>query len=459
NPRSCWFFADDFVAYHARMTAPGTTPGSTAPSARTVHGEPRVAEMVELVRELSAQTDAQKMVADFGDRFRRMFTYEGFVALSRRDLPAPKFRITRNSGWEKTINPWKQRDQLPVLEGGILGELLYGDLPVLNNDFVPDPADPAYEHIKDFRAFQAVPHYHEGVGTNMAINFATQPGAFDPNKLPDQVLTHNLFGRTTNNMVLSQQLREAHAALDAELKVVGDIQRSLLPQKLPDIPHLDLAAHYATAKRAGGDYYDLFPRADGRWGILIADVSGHGTPAAVVMAVTHAVAHTYAGPDASTTCEPCAMLGYINDRLAGRYDVNTVMFVTAWYGVYDPKTKTLDYAAAGHPPPRVCRGGELRLLDRAGGLPLGISPNARYDTATFQLQPGDELVMFTDGIAEAFNPERQQYTEQRLDDLLCQSPAERPPADTLRAVLDDVEAFAAGVPNDDDQTLLAVRVR
>ncbi|MEM8738613.1 MAG: PP2C family protein-serine/threonine phosphatase [Planctomycetota bacterium] len=420
---------------------------------------PRVDEMVELVRELSSQTDPQKMVRDFGDRFQRMFPYEGFLALSRRDLAAPRYRITRHSGWEKNINPWKQRDQLPVLEGGILGELLYGDLPVLNNDFTPDPADPAYEYLKDYRSFQAVPHYHDGVGTNMAINFSNEPAAFDPEKLADQVLTHNLFGRTTNNMVLSQQLRAAHAALDAELQTVGDIQRSLLPQDLPEIAGVEIAAHYATARRAGGDYYDLFPRADGKWGILIADVSGHGTPAAVVMAVTHAVAHTYAGPDADEACAPCAMLSYINERLVGKYDVRTVMFVTAWYGVYDPATRKLDYATAGHPSPRLCRDGQLRHLDQAGGLPLGITAHPRYDTATFQLEPDDELVLFTDGIAEAFNLQRKQYGEPRLDELLCQSPRGRPPADTLRAILDDVEAFAQGVPNDDDQTLMAIRIR
>ncbi|MEO1237611.1 MAG: PP2C family protein-serine/threonine phosphatase, partial [Planctomycetota bacterium] len=313
---------------------------------------------------------------------------------------------------------------------------------------------------KTYRSFQAVPHYHDGVGTNMAINFATTPNAFDPDKLADQVLTHNLFGRTTNNMILSQQLRDAHAALDAELKVVGDIQRSLLPQTLPDVAGLELAAHYATARRAGGDYYDLFPREDGKWGILIADVSGHGTPAAVVMAVTHAVAHTYAGPDADETCAPCAMLGYINDRLVGRYDANTVMFVTAWYGVYDPATRTLDYAAAGHPPPRVCRDGQLLQLDQAGGLPLGITPHPRYDTARFQLQPGDEAVLFTDGIAEAFNPERKQYGEPRLDALLTgQCSLDRSPKATIQAILDDVADFADGTPNDDDQTLLAFRVR
>ncbi|MEO1237906.1 MAG: hypothetical protein AAFX76_14070, partial [Planctomycetota bacterium] len=137
---------------------------TTPPPSFTAPADARVDDMVELVRELSAQTDAQKMVSDFGDRFRRMFHYEGFMALSRRNLPAPRYRITRNSAWDEPINPWKQPDRLPLLEGGVLGELLYGDLPVLNNDFTPDPSDPAYEHLKTYRSFQAVPHYHEGVG-------------------------------------------------------------------------------------------------------------------------------------------------------------------------------------------------------------------------------------------------------------------------------------------------------
>ncbi|MBB6428573.1 PP2C family protein-serine/threonine phosphatase [Algisphaera agarilytica] len=419
----------------------------------------KLTAMVEMVRELSAQTDAQQMVSDFGDRFRRMFTYEGFIALSRRGLESPWYRITRSSLWTTPINPWKQKDQLPVLNGGFLGELLYGDVPVIINDFRPNPDDPAYEHLKDFRSLQAVPHYHEGVGTNMAINFSTRPGAFDLGKLPDNVLTHNLFGRTTNNMVLSQQLKEANDALDAELKVVGDIQRSLLPHTLPTIEHMELAAHYHTATRAGGDYYDLFPLADGKWGILVADVSGHGTPAAVVMAATHAIAHAYTGPDGHEPCAPCAMLSYLNSRLVGKYDADTVMFVTAFYAIFDPATRTLTYSAAGHPPPRLYRDGELTALDQVGGLPLGIIDQSDYHSATVQLQPGDRITLFTDGITEAFDPSRKQYGEARLDAVLQQAGmSQAKPEDAIHVLLDDVHAFAHGMPNDDDQTILALQV-
>ncbi len=106
----------------------------------------------------------------------------------------------------------------------------------------------------------------------------------------------NLFGRATHNLVLSDQLKVAYEAVDYEMKVVADIQRSLLPMQMPSIPTLSLAAHYQTSHRAGGDYYDFFPLPDGKWGILIADVSGHGTPAAVLMAVTHSLAHTLPRP-------------------------------------------------------------------------------------------------------------------------------------------------------------------
>src|SRR5205807_6698835 len=125
--------------------------------------------------------------------------------------------------------------------------------------------------------------------------------------------------------------------LDRELKIVADIQRSLLPARLPKIPTMDLAAHYQPAQRAGGDYYDFFPLPNDRWGIFIADVSGHGTPAAVLMAVTHCIAHTRPGPPVP----PAKVLGYLNHHLATRYTHLSETFVTAFYAIYDPGSRVL----------------------------------------------------------------------------------------------------------------------
>src|SRR6185312_1047620 len=121
--------------------------------------------------------------------------------------------------------------------------------------------------------------------------------------------------RLTHNLVLRDELKSAYEALEREMRVVADIQRSLLPQVLPAIPDLELGAHYQTSRWAGGDYYDFFPLPNGRWGILIADVSGHGTPAAVMMAITHSLAHGLPGnPE-----PPAVLLGHVNRQLYHRY--------------------------------------------------------------------------------------------------------------------------------------------
>ena len=179
----------------------------------------------------------------------------------------------------------------------------------------------------------------------------------------------NLFGRATQNLVLMEQLKAAYDAADYELKVVADIQRSLLPRTPPRIPTMSIAAYYQTAHRAGGDYYDFFPFPDGKWGILVADVSGHGTPAAVLMAVTHSLAHTYQGPPTP----PGEMLNHVNAHLTRLYTAESDTFVTAFYGVYDPADHTLTYASAGHNPPRLkrCYGGTLAELDGASRLAVG----------------------------------------------------------------------------------------
>ena len=159
-----------------------------------------------------------------------------------------------------------------------------------------------------------------------------------------------------------------------------------------------------TSRRsAGGDYYDFFPLPGGQCGIFIADVSGHGTPAAVLMAVTHCIAHTNPGQ----ALPPADVLNYLNRHLATLYTSRNESFITAFYGVYDPADRTLTYACAGHNPPRLkrCRDGTLLALDEAGGLPLGIMPDGAYDQVVQQLQPGDQILFYTDGITEARNPE------------------------------------------------------
>ncbi len=414
----------------------------------------RLAQVVETMREMSRQTDPQEMNRAYRARMRHLLPVDGVVSLSRRGLTAPRFRVTRSSRWKEEINPWKEQHRLPLLEGGLLAELIYSDEPRLMGSLELSPADPAREYLEGHGSLAAIPLYDQGVALNMVVLLRKQPAAFVPEQFPELVWLSNLYGRATTNLVLVDQLREAYEEIDYELKVIANIQHALLPARMPAIPTMGLAAHYQTARRAGGDYYDFFPLAGGQWGLLIADVSGHGPAAAVVMAITHALAHTYPG----TQLRPGELLEHVNGHLHARYTTAGDTFVTAFYGIYDPQTRRLTYASAGHNPPRLkrCSDGSLALLNAAGGLPLGLVPETRYEEAVSQLVPGDQLVLYTDGITEASGPDGTMFGLARLDKVLenCSVGA----SDLLRAVLEALDEFTAGRPPDDDRTLLVAKI-
>jgi sigma-B regulation protein RsbU (phosphoserine phosphatase) len=414
----------------------------------------RLAQVVETMREMSRQTDPQEMNRAYRARMRHLLPLDGVVSLSRRGLTAPRFRVTRSSRWKEEINPWKEQHRLPLLEGGLLAELIYADEPRLIESVELSPGDPAREYLDDHCSLAAIPLYDQGTALNMVVLMRKQPAAFVPEQFPELVWLSNLYGRATTNLVLVDQLREAYEEIDFELKVIANIQHALLPARMPAIPTMGLAAHYQTARRAGGDYYDFFPLAGGQWGLLIADVSGHGPAAAVVMAITHALAHTYPG----TQIRPGELLEHVNGHLHARYTTTGDTFVTAFYGIYDPQTRRITYASAGHNPPRLkrCSDGSLALLNAAGGLPLGLVPERRYEEAVYQLVPGDQLVLYTDGITEASGPDGTMFGLARLDKVLenCSVAA----SDLLRAVLEALAEFTAGRPPDDDRTLLVAKI-
>lgn len=434
---------------------------------RATSWQERLDLVVQMMRAVSVERDPEKMIRVYAEWVSKLMPVDWFVSVSRRDLIAPYYRITRSDLWEQQgqrINPWKQRDQLPVFDRGVLGELIYAEQPYLNNNFSIDPSDPAYEHLRGFRSMICVPVFEDGKVLNMTVIMQRERDAFDPNDMPERVWQGNLFGRATKNLVLSGELQEAYNAVERELQTVADIQRSLLPVNVPEIEGLDLAAYYQTSRHAGGDYYDFFPLDDGKLGILIADVSGHGTPAAVVMAVAHSIAHTREPPQ-----PPCELLNFINRKLVSRGYTTNGTFITAFYGIYDPATRTLTYSSAGHNPPRLrrCSGtddiGTTVPLDAGRNLPLGIVDDETYEDATVQLEPHDVLVLYTDGITEArgaasrLKPGDELFGNDRLDAVVdaCGSTAKS----LIDRIVDAVNDFTDFAPAGDDRTLVVVKAK
>ncbi len=441
------------------MNAPSIHDRSTASSV-AVSGpgdwRQRLAMITEMMREMSLQDDPQAMVRSYGERVRKLMPSDAWVSLSRRGLDAPRYRITRSSLWPEPIDPWKEKDRLPLLEGGLLGELLYGDEPRIIDDIEPllKPDDPALHYLQGQRSLMAVPHYDKGVGLNMVVTMSKQLGAYDPEQFPERYWMSSLFGRATQNLVLSDELKRAYEIVERELNVVADIQRSLLPKTLPAIPGLELAAHYQTSQWAGGDYYDFFELPGSRWGFLIADVSGHGTPAAVMMAILHSLAHGHPGhPE-----PPSALLEHVNKRLSASYTAENEVFVTAFYGIYDPNERQFAYSCAGHNPPQLrrCSLGRVDSLEDVGGPPLGLFENVEYAPAMVTLHPGDTLVLYTDGVTEAMNRESKQFGLEMLNEVLtrCNLSA----AAMRDAILEAIDQFTASIAAHDDRTLLVAKV-
>jgi sigma-B regulation protein RsbU (phosphoserine phosphatase) len=416
-------------------------------------------ERLELVTEtakaLSATEDPREMVSVFGERVGSAFPRDGSLTLSRRGLPDGKFRITRFSGWDNPIDPWVNLEKMPLLDSGILKEWLYSNEPGVIDDFECPENDPAHPYLNGKRSFMLLPGFDEGIAKNLTIMMGNEPNMFSAELLPEVVWTSNLFGRAVHHLRLGEALKEAHGQIDHDMHVVSGIQLSLLPNGLPEIPRLDMAVYYQAAEKAGGDYYDFFELGDGKWGILVADVSGHGPAAAVLMAITHSIAHT----DMEPKDKPGEFFNYLNTRLIMGYTGTSKTFVTAVYGVFDSTTLTFRYSCAGHDAPRIVRDGccNIEIPDTTKNLPLGIKSDEQYGEGEVQLASNDVLTLFTDGMFEARNLTGDNYGLGRFQEVLEQ-PAESP-QHRLDAVLADLDAFCDGAAQDDDRTMLITWVK
>jgi serine phosphatase RsbU (regulator of sigma subunit) len=266
-------------------------------------------------------------------------------------------------------------------------------------------------------------------------------------KLQTHILETVVEERTRELSEKNAALEKAQAQLKAELEVARSLQLAILPSAFPARPGCEAAARMIPATTMGGDFYDYIELPDGQIGLVIADVSGHGVPAAFFMAV----ARTNLRELALHHLDPGECLARTNDALCAQNPLE--LFVTVFYCVLNPTTGVLRYANGGHNPPYVRRAAaSVETLNGAGGLVLGAMPGVRYPTHTVQLLRGDRLVLFTDGVTEAFNPTEELYGAQRLVDEVHVHGGGTPAA-LVERICRSVTNFAGNAPQSDDITL------
>ncbi|MFZ0292613.1 MAG: GAF domain-containing SpoIIE family protein phosphatase [Candidatus Sulfotelmatobacter sp.] len=242
-----------------------------------------------------------------------------------------------------------------------------------------------------------------------------------------------------------QSERAEREAMSLEAEEARAIQQALLPKASPYIPGFAISGLSIPARAVGGDWYDFIPFPDGRWGLVLADVSGKGTAAALLMSATRGMLRSLA----EACCTPAEVLTKLNSLLV--QDFPAGKFVTLVYAVLDPASRSVTFASAGHLHPLLVDDSGARFLDTERGLPLGLSCGD-YSQTTADLSPGSRLVFYSDGISEAVNDTDEEYG---LDRLVQHVSA---PGASAVSVLDDVRAFTKGVALRDDASVVFVRV-
>ncbi len=260
------------------------------------------------------------------------------------------------------------------------------------------------------------------------------------------------FNAMTEGLQRAQGEMLEKQALMQELNIAQEIQQGLLPKKIPKVAGYELAAFYAPAKEVGGDYYDFIPVAGGRLALVVADVSGKSVPGSLGMTMARSVLRS----QALTNILPADTLRKTNEVI--QPDIRRGMFVTMFYAVLDPVAHQLACANAGHNPIFVLRADGQVEEHGPEGVALGLVPAAQFYTedSILQVQTGDLVAMYTDGVTEAMNANSEEYGEDRFKESLQKS-AHLPVAQMVEQLVADVRTFIAGAPPHDDITLVLVR--
>lgn len=416
-------------------------------------------KVLDLQRALSRARTSEDLLFEFADKFREVSGVAYALDLDVRDLGPGEFRVMnqldmtpteidrdellRCIRWDDPI------EEVPVCEGGAVSRLIQSGQPMAFRSLDPAADEVLRGWLPGPMDGIAAPIFFGGEVCEWIVLFRPPGRAIEPIEARLGIANMNILARHAVQLKQTDEIDRLRAQLEADLRGIGDLQRALLPGMLPALDGYEMAVRYEPCDHAGGDYYDFRHFPSGQLGIVLADVSGHGARAAVVMAMLRTAMGAYRILD-----RPAETV--VEDINALMIDVlSEGMFVTALFVALNPKTGTLRVLNSGHCYPLIRRASGVVEEIEGGGPPLGILPELSFEDVRARLDPGDALVLYTDGITEAFSPAMELFGVDRLRAALgdCGGNAE----EILWDVLEAVDDHAAGRPRADDQCLLVVR--
>ena len=404
--------------------------------------------LYDISRELTSILDREALLRGIAEHVKKIVDYHVFTVMlwnEQTQLLEGVFAMH----YEDTI---ASRFRVPLGEG-ITGTAAANRLPIR----IPDvKLEPRYIHCETSRGVRSelvVPLLLQDRLIGVLDLESTEPRAFTEQHERLISALSPFIAIALENSRLYQEARQNEQRLLAELDTAREIQRQLLPRGAREVPGLDIAASYVPARELGGDFYDFLPYGNGRLALVLGDVSGKGTPAALYgsLAIGILREHVVEHP-----CPPAEMLQMLNARLyAARLDAR---FVAMLFALYDASTRQITFASAGAPHPLLVRNGKVEELI-IEGVPLGLLPEIEYEILKLDLLPGDLLVFASDGIVESENPQHEEFGGERLSAILANVPLSESVEDVSGAILLATDKFSGSAPPHDDRTLLVLRVR
>jgi phosphoserine phosphatase RsbU/P len=398
----------------------------------------------EIARELTSILNLDELLGRIAELLRRLIDFQMFSILLL-DSSGEKLQHRFSLRFNENVH-LKQEISLGQ---GLVGHAAETKQAIL----VPDVSkDPRYIRLNpETRSELAVPLIYKDKVIGVLDLEHTRRGFFTDDHRRTIVTLAAQVAIAIENARLYEEIARQERRLERDLALARELQMRLLPQALPKVPHLELAAKFTPARAIGGDLYDFIPYSLSRLGIVIGDVSGKGAPAAIYAALVSGILRSHAPIEPG----PAEMLSAVNLSLAERRI--EAQFVSLIYAVWDDEHRTLLVANSGLPRPVYVHDGKNSVIE-ATGLPLGLFDDADYDEFRFKMKPGDMFVFFSDGILDARNRKGELFGRGRVEKIIAECAGRS--ADCVVDLLFNAAAeHSAGVETFDDQTVVAIKVK
>jgi phosphoserine phosphatase RsbU/P len=398
----------------------------------------------EIARELTSILNVDELLNRVAELLRKLIDYQMFSILLL-DSSGEKLQHRFSLRFRENIH---LKHEVP-LGRGIVGHAAELKQAIL----VPDVSKDAryVEANPETRSELAVPLIYKDKVIGVIDLEHTRRGFFTDDHRRTMITLAAQVAIAIENARLYEEIARQERRLERDLALARELQMRLLPQVLPKMANLELAAKFVPARAIGGDLYDFIPYSLSRLGIVIGDVSGKGAPAAIYAALVSGILRSHAPIEPG----PAEMLRAVNLSLAERRI--EAQFVSLIYAVWDDESRNLTVANSGLPRPIHVHGGKNHVIE-ATGLPLGLFDDANYDEFRFKMKPGDMFVFFSDGILDARNRRGQLFGRGRVEELVLQC-AGKSAECVVTTLFKAVAEHSAGVESFDDQTVVAIKVR